>query len=93
MNDQATIPEIEQVSLCDSEGPIPVFPPLAIDPATGRVLPMSDDEREARRAAAIRAIDAIAQITDETDTVELWTEGMRDLDAHRPHRKLFEGMY
>jgi hypothetical protein len=22
-----------------------------------------------------------------------WEEAMRDLDAHRPHRKLFEGLY
>jgi hypothetical protein len=77
----------------DAEGPIPTFPPAAVDPATGRILPMSDEERAARRDAAIRMLDAIGRITDDTDTDELWEEGMRDIDAYRPHRKLFEGMY
>ena len=65
--------------LCDKPGSIPEFP-LAADDST------------ARRDAVLRAIDAIAQITDESDTEELWIEGMKDIDAHRPHRKLFEGM-
>ena len=55
--------------------------------------PKSEDESLARREAVLRAIDAIALITDETDTEELWIEGMKDIDAHRPHRKLFEGIH
>lgn len=86
-------PETEEIPLCDEDGPIPTFPSVAVDPATGRILPMSEEERAARRSAALRAIKAISQITDETDTDEIWQEMMRDLDAQRPHRKLFEGMY
>ena len=93
MSEPSVMPETEEIPLCDDEGPIPTFPPVAVDPVTGRILPMSDEERAARRSAALRATKAIAQITDETDTDELWEEGMRDIDAQRPHRKLFEGMY
>jgi hypothetical protein len=93
MNKQVVIPDAESAPLCDSEGPIPTFPPVAVDPATGRILPMSEEERAARRAAAIRAIKAIRQITDETDTDERWREIYRGIDEGRPHRKLFEGMY
>jgi hypothetical protein len=93
MNEPDHIPDGREVPLSDSEGPIPTFPPVAIDPVTGRMLPMSDEERAARRAAAIRAIKAIRQITDETDTDERWREVYRGIDEGRPHRKLFEGMY
>ena len=92
MTEHAVSADHDPEVLCDDEGPIPTFPPLLIDAATGRTAPLSDDESKARRAATIRAIDAIARITDETDTEELWVQGMRDIDAHRPHRKLFEGM-
>src|SRR4051812_23757991 len=67
MNDPTRISETTEPPLSDDEGPIPRFPPLPVDPVTGRLLPMSDEEREARRAAAIRAIKAIGQITDETE--------------------------
>jgi hypothetical protein len=93
MNEQAIIPKVEDEPLCDAEGPIPTFPPLPVDPATGRLLPMFDEEQAARRAAAIRAIKVISQITDETDTDERWEEVYRNIDTGRPHRKLFEGMY
>lgn len=87
------VQDVEHEPLCDSDGPIPTFPPVAVDPATGRLLPMSEEERAARRSAKLRAIKAIRQITDETDTDELWQEVYRGIDANRPHRKLFEGMY
>jgi hypothetical protein len=93
MNEPTATSKTTEPSLSDADGPIPTFPPLAVDPATGRLLPMSDEEREARRAAAIRAIKAIRQITDETDTDERWAEVYRNIDERRPHRKLFEGMY
>jgi hypothetical protein len=94
MNEHAVIHESGKgAPLSDSEGPIPTFPPLPVDPATGRLLPMSDEERAARRAAAVRAIKALGQITDETGTNERWEEIYRGIDAARPHRKLFEGVY
>jgi hypothetical protein len=36
---------IEGIELADELGPIPSFPPLALDPKTGRMLPISDDQR------------------------------------------------
>lgn len=78
--------------LCDEQGPIPVFPPAALD-SDGRLLPISEEERKARADAAIRALKALSQISDETDTDEGWAEVYRDLDAQRPHRPLFEGQY
>ena len=94
MNERATIAAAQDVPLCDAEGPIPTFPPVPADPVTGRALAVSDEGRAARHAAVIRATDAIAEITDESDTDELWVEGMRDIDAQRPSvQKLFEGMY
>jgi hypothetical protein len=77
--------------LADAAGPIPAFGPAAVD-EHGRIA-LTDEEWEARRAAAVRALDAIAAITDETDTDETWREVFRGIDAGRPHRKLFEGMY
>jgi hypothetical protein len=77
--------------LADAAGPIPAFGPAAVD-EHGRIV-MADEEWEARRAAAVRALDAIAAITDETDTDETWRAVFRGIDEGRPHRKLFEGMY
>jgi hypothetical protein len=79
--------------LTDEHGPIPTFPPVAVDPTTGRILPLSEEELAGRRDAAIRMLDALDQVTDETDTEENWREVFRNIDAGRPHRPLFEGMY
>jgi hypothetical protein len=38
---------------------------------------MSDEERAARRDAAIRALAVVGDITDETDTDEVWAEAFR----------------
>lgn len=67
------------------------IPPAAIDPATGRLLPLSDRERASRSAALARTLDDIAGIADETDADETWAEVFRGIDAGRPHRPLFEG--
>ena len=84
---------IEGTELADDLGPIPSFPPLALDPETGRMLPISDEEFDARRDAALRMLVVLEQITDESDTVERWREVYRNIDAGRPHRPLFEGLY
>jgi hypothetical protein len=93
MIEPTVIPETKDAPLCDAEGPIPTFPPLPVDPVTGRLLPMSEEERAARRAATIRAIKVIGQIPDETETDEGWEEVYRNIDESRPHRKLFQGLY
>ena len=64
-----------------------------VDTATGRLRPLSDQERKARSAALGHALDEIAEMTDETDTDEVWRDVMRGIDESRPHRPLFEGSY
>jgi hypothetical protein len=64
-----------------------------VDPGTGRLRPLSDQERRTRSEALARALDEIDRITDETDTDETWREVFRGIDQGRPHRPLFEGMY
>ncbi len=61
--------------LSDGRGPIPAFGPARTD-ENGRLV-MSDDERAARRDAAIRALAVVGKITDETDTDEVWAEVFR----------------
>src|SRR3954453_4627456 len=60
----------------------PTDTPL-IDPITGRLRPLSEEERRARSAELRRALDDIADITDETDTDEIWADVFRGLDAAR----------
>jgi hypothetical protein len=79
--------------LTDEAGPIPAFSPASLDPRTGRMLPISDAERNARRDAALRMLKVLDQITDESDTDEQWREVYWNIDAARPHRPLFEGLY
>ena len=76
--------------LCGEHGPIPVFGPITLD-THGRIV-MSEEERRARSAAAMRALKALAKLpdTDPPGTSELI---MRSIDEGRPHRPLFEGMY
>lgn len=78
--------------LSDDSGPIPKYPPLALDDH-GRIIPLSDAEREDRWAATVRALDAIGQIGDQDEPASVAEQVMRGIDEGRPHRKLFEGMY
>jgi hypothetical protein len=78
--------------LIDDRGPIPTFPPLALD-EDGRLIPLSPEERAARHNAAIRALAALDQMPD-GDPIDTEIEMMRGIDAlRRPGHKLFEGMY
>ena len=61
--------------------------------ANGRLLPISEEERKARSEAFRKALDEIQQMTDESETDEMWADIFRSIDEGRPHRKLFEGMY
>ena len=81
-----------------SEAPLMAIAPTparpgGVDPTTGRLRHLTDEERRARSEALNRGLDELEQITDETDTDEMWREFMRGIDEGRPHRPLFEGMY
>jgi hypothetical protein len=86
-------PSIEGTELFDELGPIPTFPPVTLDPKTGRMLPISDEEIAARREAVLRMLEVLHLITDESDTDERWRDVYQSLDAGRPHRPLFKGTY
>jgi hypothetical protein len=60
--------------------------------AHGRVLPITPEE-QARNARALAETIEWMLATPDEDPPGAWEEAMRDLDAHRPHRKLFEGLY
>jgi hypothetical protein len=60
--------------------------------ATGRVLPITPEE-QSRDARAIAAFVERMLAMPDDDPPGAWEEAMRDLDAQRPHRKLFEGLY
>jgi len=78
-------------ALADEQGAIPTFPPLVVNPATGRILPLSAAELSARRDAAIRTIKAIRQISDASDTEENWRDIFRGIDEARLHRAQSSG--
>ena len=61
-----------QAELSEDLGPIPSFRPLSLDPETGRMLPVSDEELVARREAALRMLEVLDTLTDENDTDEKW---------------------
>ena len=77
---------VEGSELVDELGPIPSFPPLSLDPETGRMIPLSQAELEARRDAALRMLKVLHTITDEHDTDENWREACRNIDAPSGHR-------
>jgi excisionase family DNA binding protein len=66
--------------------------PGTVDPETGRLRPLSPEERQARSEALARVFSELAP-ADETETDEAWREVFRGIDEGRPHRPLFEGMY
>jgi len=84
---------VQGTELADELGPIPSFPPVALDPGTGRMIPLSREELDERRDAALRMLKVLDQITDENDTDENWREVYRNIDAFRPHRPLFKELY
>jgi hypothetical protein len=72
--------------------PAPSGRAVPCNDAAGRVLPITPEE-QARDARAIAAlVDRMLAMPDE-DPPGAWEDAMRDLDAQRPHRKLFEGLY
>ena len=67
--------------LADDRGPIPTFGPIRTD-EHGRIV-INDAEEVARRDAIIRALQAVGNITDETDTDEIWDQVFRGLREGR----------
>jgi hypothetical protein len=53
-------------------------PPRSTD-ERGRLLPMTEEERLAWVEEGNRMLDELAEMTDETDTPELWDEVLRNL--------------
>lgn len=62
--------------------PSTVSPHRSVD-ARGRALPMTDAEIRARAVEVARGLDALDDITDETDTDEMWEEFTRGIDEDR----------
>ena len=62
-----------------------------IDAASGRLRPLTHQERRSRSESLGRALDEIAGMTDETDSDEVSRDVTRGIDEGRPHRPLFEG--
>jgi antitoxin HicB len=58
----------------DARGPIPRFPRRTVDPATGCIPELSDEERIARSDALGRVLDLVASIPDETEGDRLYGE-------------------
>lgn len=65
-------------------------PNLDVPPLRDR---LPEPDPAVRIARALAALDELEQITDETDTEEIWAEVFRGIDESRPHRPLFRGMY
>jgi hypothetical protein len=68
------------------------LPRVPCNDATGRVLPITPEE-QAQDAKAVAAFVELMFALPDDDPPGAWEEAMRDLDAQRPHRKLFEGLY
>jgi hypothetical protein len=62
------------------------------NPIIGRAFPITPEEQARNDKAIADLVDRMLAMPDE-DPPGAWEEAMRDLDAHRPHRKLFEGLY
>jgi hypothetical protein len=66
--------------------------PVPCNDSRGRVLPITPEEQARNAKAIAELVEWMLAMPDE-DPPGAWEEAMRDLDAHRPHRKLFEGLY
>ena len=82
--------EVHYDGLRDDRGLIPAFGPVRLDDQ-GRIV-MSKEERQARAAAAVRALEAIEQLPDD-DPPGTEEQFMRNFDEDHPHRPQFEGYY
>jgi hypothetical protein len=79
-------PGVQDLSRASSPRPVPC------NDARGRVLPITPEEQARNARAIAELVERMLAMPDE-DPPGAWEEAMRDLDAHRAHRKLFEGLY
>jgi len=63
---------------------------VSCNDATGRVRRISAEEQARNAQAIAELVERMLAMPDE-DPPGAWEEAMRDLAAHRPHRKVFEG--
>jgi hypothetical protein len=61
------------------------------DPSSNRMSPINPVEQALRVQAFDEAVKEFQSMPD-NDPPGAWEEAMRDLDAHRPHRTLFDGI-
>jgi hypothetical protein len=66
--------------------------PLPCNDARGRVVLITAEEQAQDARAMANFVERMLALPDE-DPPGAWEEAMRDLDAQRPLRKLFEGLY
>jgi hypothetical protein len=60
--------------------------------ARGRVHAITPEEQARNAKAIAELVDRMLTMPDDHPP-GAWEEAMRDIDAHRPHRKRFEGLY
>jgi hypothetical protein len=65
---------------------------LPCNDTMGRVVPITAEEQAKDARAVAGFVERMLALPDE-DPPGAWEEAMRDLDAQRPFRKLFEGLY
>jgi hypothetical protein len=82
--------DTDAASLADPGARSPRWVPC--NDAKGRVLPITPEQQAQDAKAIAELVERMLAMPDE-DPPGAWEEAMRDLDAHRPHRKLFEGLY
>lgn len=90
IDSQFDVRAVEQALIRD-DGPAPMRP-VACNDAAGRVAPITAEEQARDSRAVADLVERMLAMPDE-DPPGAWEEAMRDLDAQRPHRKLFEGLY
>jgi hypothetical protein len=66
--------------------------PVPCNDERGRVFPITPEEHARDTKAIATFVEPAYSLPDE-DPPGVCEEAMRDLDAHRPHRTLFEGLY
>jgi hypothetical protein len=92
LENEPDVDTVKEAGAQNHPGASPRRPVPCNDPITGRRFPITPEE-QARNARAIAAFVELMLSMPDEDPPGAWEEAMRNLDANRPHRKLFEGLY